>query len=383
MVDYIVDESKFLLEDEQEEHLFDSEFTLPCGITVSQLEDCSDKWELYLSDDGKHCILAVFKDLYDKWIASGLLKASDFQVVNVKGKDVYLLFSRSSHRLCRLTNVRIGRSTRYALSLFSAFMNTRSHDLESNLRDGIYFERKSIILPTYSLVGKVSDRALYDNALRAPNEPEKLTVPDGLNDSLSYPYIRRLLNQKNFAVISEEPLLQIGEMAEDFLCKKDPFSLITGPLIIREHYQLFDTNSDSYILLIDSLWGEALIAANLLNQISLSTIVISGKKHFFFAVSKKDAIENMNDRQFMILKEDAFDIAHSIKTTRSIVPKADLSDGLYIKSLGLILPLAFNTENYGQDAGIIQDCLSRGPFACGPFLDSVNEELILITQQNH
>lgn len=380
MVDFIVDESKFLLDDEQEELLFDSEYTLPCGITISQLEDSSDKWELYISSDGKNYILAVFQKLADKWITSGLLKESDFQIIKIKGKDIFLLFSSTSHRLCRLTNIKAVRSKRFALSLFCAFMNTRAHDLESNLRDGIYFERKSLILPTYSLVGRVSDKALYENALRSQNEPEKLNAPDGLNDLLSYSFIKKELIKRDLPLCNEELILQSGEPAEDFLCKKDPAALITGPLIISEHYQLFDTNSDSYILLIDSLWGEALISVNLLNMIALSSIVISGRKYFVITVNKKGAVEEMDDRQFMILTSDAFDLAHSIKTTRSIVPQANLANGLYIKELGVILPKSFSSASYEQDTNIIQTCLNEGPFACGAFLDSVNDGIRLVAQ---
>lgn len=53
MADFIVDESKFLLNDEEEHSLFENGFTLSCGITVGDKEDESDCWELYLSEDGK------------------------------------------------------------------------------------------------------------------------------------------------------------------------------------------------------------------------------------------------------------------------------------------------------------------------------------------
>ena len=119
--------------------------------TVGDKEDESDCWELYLSEDGKHYILAVDQKLHDNWVKSSLLEENAFQKQNIDGNNVYLLFSPSSHRLCRLTNVRVNNSLRYALSLYSAFANTRSHDLDSNLRDGIYYEFHSVILPTYSL----------------------------------------------------------------------------------------------------------------------------------------------------------------------------------------------------------------------------------------
>ena len=42
MADFIVDESKFLLNDEEEHSLFENGFTLSCGITVGDKEDESD-----------------------------------------------------------------------------------------------------------------------------------------------------------------------------------------------------------------------------------------------------------------------------------------------------------------------------------------------------
>ncbi len=132
-----------------------------------------------------------------------------------------------------------------------------SHDLDSNLRDGIYYEFHSVILPTYSLVGKVSDRALFNNALRSPTDVENLTAPDGLNASLSFVYVKNILNKKKLANELPSPLLESGEVADDFLMLGKKNSLVIGPLVLREHYQVFDTTSDSYILLMDSLWAEA------------------------------------------------------------------------------------------------------------------------------
>ena len=376
MADFIVDESKFLLNDEEEHSLFENGFTLSCGITVGDKEDESDCWELYLSEDGKHYILAVDQKLHDNWVKSSLLEENAFQKQNIDGNNVYLLFSPSSHRLCRLTNVRVNNSLRYALSLYCAFANTRSHDLDSNLRDGIYYEFHSVILPTYSLVGKVSDRALFNNALRSPTDVEDLTAPDGLNAYLSFGYVKNILNKKKLANELPSPLLESGEVADDFLMLGKKNSLVIGPLVLREHYQVFDTTSDSYILLMDSLWTEALMSSSLINQIVLNSIPLFGKKHYFLSFKKKFALENMDDRHYAINQHDAFELALAIKRTRKLLNNSELNNALYVQSLGILLPEVFTKAEDANDVGLLSACLKEGPFATSPFLDDINEGLL-------
>lgn len=378
MVDFIVDESKFLLSEEEDNSLFEKGYTLPCGITISDKEDESDCWELYLSEDGKFYVLAVDKKLHDSWVESSLLEEKDFQKEIVDNHEVYLLFSPCSHRLCRLTNVRVNSSVRYALSLYSAFSNTRSHDLDSNLRDGIFYEFNSVILPTYSLVGKVSDRALFNNALRNSTDPEDLTTPDGLNDSLSIGYVKSVLKKKSIVTEIPSPLLESGEIADDFLMLGKQNSLVTGPLVLRPHYQVFDTTSDSYILLMDSLWAEALMSSTLINQIALNSIPLFGKKYYFLSFKKKFALENMNDRHFAIDKHDAFELAIAIKRTRNVLNNCDLKNALYVQALGILLPEVFTNSEDTNDVALLTSCLLEGPFATSPFLNDINEGLLNI-----
>lgn len=376
MVDFIVDESKFLLSDEENISIFENGFTLPCGITIGDKEDESDCWELYLSEDGNYYILAVDKKLHDNWVKSSLLEENVFQKEIINNNEIYLLFSPTSHRFCRLTNVRVNKSKRYALSLFSAFSNTRSHDLDINLRDGIYYEFRSVILPTYSLVGKVSDRALFSNALRSTTDAEDLTAPDGLNDSLSFGYVKNILKNKSFEDVMTSPLLQSGEIADDFLMLGKKNSLVTGPLVLREHYQVFDTTSDSYILLMDSLWAEALMSSSLINQIALNSLPLFGRKYYFLSFKKKFALENMDDRQFAINRRDAFELAIAIKRTRNILKNCDLRNSLYVQQLGILLPEVFTKSEDKNDENLLRSCLQNGPFATSPFLNDVNESLV-------
>ena len=378
MSSFIVDESKFMISDEESNAFFTSEYKLASGIVIGELEDESDSWQLYISADGRHYILAVLPELHDKWVASRLLKDRDFECIEVDSRKIYLLFSSSVHRVTRLTNIRINKSLRYAYALFSAFIHTRQLDLDSNLRDGLYFESRSVILPTYSLVGNVSDRCLFENALRGKNDPEKLTAPDGLNDSVSYFYFRKCLTEHGFTLNKNEPLFETGEIVDDFLLGEESNSMITAPLIIRDHYQLFDTTSDSYILMIDSLWGEALISSNIVNQIQMNSFPINSKRYFVLSFKKDQIIECMNDRHGGLNKENAFELTEAIRRTRTLLPECDLTSALYIQKLGYLLPEKFTNADNTNDRDLLVDCLTYGPFAMAPLMDDINHDLVTI-----
>ena len=96
MNNYIVDESKFLISDEDDSLIFPEDYKLSSGIVFSSYEDGSDKWELYTSKDGEHYILAVNSELHDKWIQSELLKSEDFQEIHLGQISVFLIFSKIS-----------------------------------------------------------------------------------------------------------------------------------------------------------------------------------------------------------------------------------------------------------------------------------------------
>lgn len=378
MRDYIVDETRFVISDDDKTSYFPNPYKLPCGITISEKEDETDKWQLYISDDGKFYILAVVEELFRKWTMSHLLSDDDFDWVEVKGKDLYLLFSPCNLKISRLTNVRANNSLRTAHSLLSAFSHLRQLDLESNLRDGIYIESHSIILPTYSLVGAVSDRALFENAMRGPNDPENLKAPDGLNDTVSYAYFNNYLKKHALKSNSVPPVFENGEAIDDFMLGYQNKALVTSPLIIRDHFQLFDTTSDRYLLLMNKLWAKALMEASLLSQITLNHVVISSKNYYVISLKKDKMVECMDDRHTGLTKESAMELAQAIRRTRQLLPKAYLLDALYVQELGMLLPSVFTSSDVTNDRDLMADCLVNGPFAMAPFMDDINKDLLTI-----
>ena len=368
MNEFIVDESKFIITDEENTAFFPNKYPLATGIVISELEDSSENWQLYISEDSKYYILAVTDKLYNAWICKKFLSTENFIKVTVKNKELYLLFSPSSLTLTRLCNIRINSSSRYAHAVFSAFIKTRQLDIDSNLRDGIYFELYSLILPTYSLIGKVSDKALLKNALRNTNENEDLSAPKGHIDTLTYTYFHNELKQRNINVCNSLPYFECGETAEFFVLKENKNVFLSSPLIINENYQLFDTSSDYYVLVLEKIYANALFATSLLQQMDLNSISLNGQRFFALCLSKKFAVECLNDRHYGIDFEYAIHLVQALKKSRTKTPNADFKDGLYLQELGIVLPLNFSRKNT-DDKEIITSCLYNGPFSMGRLLE--------------
>lgn len=378
MSDYIVDETRFVISDEDKTSYFPNPYKLPCGITISEKEDETDKWQLYISEDGKFYILAVVEELFTKWTQSHLLSENDLDWVEVKGKDIYLLFSPTNQKISRLTNVRANGSVRTAHALLSAFSHLRQLDLESNLRDGIYIESHSIILPTYSLVGAVSDRALFENIMRGPNDPENLKAPDGLNDTVSYAYFKNYLKKHSLTVNNNAPIFENGETVDDFMFGSQTRALVTAPLIIKDLFQLFDTTTDSYLLFMNKLWAEALMSSSLISQITLNHVVINSAQYYVIALRKNKMVECMDDRHTGLTKESAMELAQAIRRTRQHLPKSYLIDALYVQEIGMLLPSVFTASDDTNDRELMADCLVKGPFAMAPFMDDINKDLLTV-----
>ena len=307
-----------------------------------------------------------------------MLSENDLDWVEVKGKDIYLLFSPTNQKISRLTNVRANGSVRTAHALLSAFSHLRQLDLESNLRDGIYIESHSIILPTYSLVGAVSDRALFENIMRGPNDPENLKAPDGLNDTVSYAYFKNYLKKHSLTVNNNAPIFENGETVDDFMFGSQTRALVTAPLIIKDHFQLFDTTTDSYLLFMNKLWAEALMSSSLISQITLNHVVINSAQYYVIALRKNKMVECMDDRHTELTKESAMELAQAIRRTRQHLPKSYLIDALYVQEIGMLLPSVFTASDDTNDRELMADCLVKGPFALAPFMDDINKDLLTV-----
>ncbi len=378
MSDFIVDESRFLLDDDE----YDSSFvpaglTLPDGIIFGEKLDDAPQWQLYSSADRRFDLLVVKPELAQKWDDASLLPPEALMPLEVGGAEYYLLITPSSHALKRVTQVRFQGSQRAAWAFFSAMMRTRAQDTETSLRDALYCELFNVMLPCYSLVPKVADRALALNAMRGRNDPENLSSPDEMQGGgVSFSSFSSDLRAHGYEVAGVQPYFEPGEIIEDFTGIKKG-SMVTGPLALRPQYQIFDTSSSSYILILEKLWAEALLSTSLLNMISLNSIPLGGHLVYALTLPRRKALEALDDRHYAQDMRSLFEVAQAVRRTRAAVPKADLKNALWVQDLGILLPVEF-TSGSGDDRSLITEVLSGGPFAAGPMLDDVASDIRLV-----
>ena len=100
----------------------------------------------------------------------------------------------------------------------------------------------------------------------------------------------------------------------------------------------------------------------------LNSISLNGQRFFALCLSKKFAVECLNDRHYGIDFEYAIHLVQALKKSRTKTPNADFKDGLYLQELGIVLPLNFSRKNT-DDKEIITSCLYNGPFSMGMLLE--------------
>jgi hypothetical protein len=375
MSDFIVDESRFFLDDDQYDSSFiPAGFTLPDGIVFGEKTDDAQSWQRYSSADRRFDLLVVLPELAEKWAEQKLLPQEALLPISVNGKDYYVLISPSQLRLKRASQIRFKGSRRYALQFLSALMHTRQIDTDTSLRDAIYVELYGVMLPCYGLVPPVSDRALFRNALRGRNDPEDLSSPGDENGGVSFEYARTELEGRGFAKTSEKPFFVSGETA-DFPGRRS--LLVTGPLCLAPQYQIFDTASSKYLLVLEKLWAEALMSTPLLSSMSLDPMVLDGRQVYVLTLSKRFALEPLNDRHYGNDRHSFIELAQAVRRTRAAAPQSRLGDALYVQEIGALLPVSFKD---GGKSGreTMAEVLSEGPFAQGPLLDDMSRDAELI-----
>ncbi|MGN0908603.1 MAG: hypothetical protein ACI4NA_03205, partial [Succinivibrio sp.] len=319
-------------------------------------------------------LLVVLPELGQKWADQKLLPQEALLPVSVNGKDYFVMISPASLRLKRASQIRFKGSRRYALQFLCAMMHTRQIDVETSLRDAIYAELYGVMLPCYGLVPPVADRALFRNALRGRNDPEDLAGPGDEDGGVSFEYARRELSSRGFSQDGASPFFVSGETA-DFPGRRS--LLVTGPLCLRPQYQIFDTASSKYLLVLEKLWAEALMSTPLLSSMSLVPMVLGGRQVYALTLSKRFALEPLDDRHYGHGRHSFIELAQAVRRTRAALPKARLGDALYAQEIGALLPVSFQD---GQQGGreTMAKVLSEGPFAQGPLLDDLRRDAELI-----
>ena len=76
MAEYIVDEIKFVIHDEEQTSFLPQGYKLFNGVRVGELEDSSEYWELYLSSEDEYNLLVVKSSLLSGLIQNYVVKTT-------------------------------------------------------------------------------------------------------------------------------------------------------------------------------------------------------------------------------------------------------------------------------------------------------------------
>lgn len=382
MTDVIVNESRFVIDisDELRDDYLQEGTLLPDGTLVGALEDRAAEFQIYGSQDGRFSLLCVKEPMARRWIEEGYLKEDWFYKYQKEGREcVYILFSPSSLILQRVSAARSYGSRRYALSFAAALSNTRDLNHAVNLRDAIFCEVYGVLLPTYTKTREVADRALFKNVL-SKDQSEDITGRDELKDNsgLSWPAVRMELGNVSLPLPPIDPYLMHGEPVDDFVDNAQGLR-VTGPLCLNDNYQLYDTNSDKVLLLMENSWADRLSEHDLILHMNLNNVSGGGLFLKALQLSKRYAVEPLDDRHFGITAQGSFKLAQAVSRTRVKAPQARLENALYIEELGVLLPVEFE-GNELRDSDLVRKIVTIGPFALAPFLEDHIEQCAAVAE---
>ena len=135
-------------------------FTTPDGELAKRVLFEGADWQLYEAQGGGRIL--VFKELLaNKWSNSGLLDSSQVHFFSFNGLSLGSISSSIDHELAPIENSKSPNNKSEALSFAESLRATRERDPVSALQDGIYVEKLSRILPTYSLSAREGDDIIF------------------------------------------------------------------------------------------------------------------------------------------------------------------------------------------------------------------------------
>ena len=134
-------------------------FTTDGNRTKRALFEGAD-WQLYEAQGGGRIL--VFKEpLAHKWFNTGLLDTSQVHFFSFSGLSFGSLSSGIDHELAPIENSKSPSNKSEALSFAESLRVTRELDPDSALQDGVYVEKISRILPTYTLTAREGDDVVF------------------------------------------------------------------------------------------------------------------------------------------------------------------------------------------------------------------------------
>lgn len=131
-------------------------FRLPDGARTRIALFEGQKWQI-LETPGGGRVLVVEEGLVQKWIKSGLIEEGQFDTFSFGVKQLWEISCGASQVLCPVSEGNSPSTKEEALSFSIALKATRGIDAEVPLQDGLYIEKISRILPTYSISLRTDD----------------------------------------------------------------------------------------------------------------------------------------------------------------------------------------------------------------------------------
>lgn len=142
-----------------QERWFPIKYELREGYKLRKLVGAGDDWQIYLSDQGTRILIAT-SALGEKWVASGLLHESAMTPLKIGEASYLTIGSGSGQQLAPITEF-ISPKTKADATAFAVSMReTRLVAEDVPLQDGIYVERLSRLLPTWTVSEKVDDKSI-------------------------------------------------------------------------------------------------------------------------------------------------------------------------------------------------------------------------------
>jgi cell division protease FtsH len=131
-------------------------FALPGGQSLSSIFDSGPDWTI-VGTDQRQRVLVVRPALLERWVRSQLLDENHAQRFEFGSERFAAIASGPCHMLAALANSPSPSTKGEAMAFAAAMRETRTLDSETSLHDGLFLEKLSRVLPTYTDEAKVTD----------------------------------------------------------------------------------------------------------------------------------------------------------------------------------------------------------------------------------
>jgi hypothetical protein len=123
-------------------------FQIDKELTVGKQLSSGTAWQLYSTSSNGYAV-AISPSLYDKWCALDIVPSGLFERKTSSDREVYIAFDKHDNRIASVKYGPYPESYEDAVAFAAALKRSRSAFLNDSFEDALYFERYSLILPTY------------------------------------------------------------------------------------------------------------------------------------------------------------------------------------------------------------------------------------------